>query len=274
MFFSYAELGMFFPKILGIVNVTPDSFSDGGMFLDPRAAVRWGLKLLDDGADILDIGGESTRPGSEPVSITEELKRVLPVIEGIKKERPNAIISIDTMKYEVAKEAIDMGATIINDVSGLQNDIRLALLAAEKNCTLVIMHMQGTPKTMQINPRYQDVVQEVFDFLKSKIEIAREFGVGSIIADVGIGFGKTVEHNWELLRNLPKFYELEVPLLLGISRKSFIGKTLNIENPIDRDLPTLLLHSLLLNYHIDFIRVHNVKQFQMLKTLYHKLYGI
>lgn len=263
---------MSFPKIMGILNVTPDSFSDGGLFFDPRAAILWGLKLLDEGADILDIGGESTRPGSEPVGITEELKRVIPVIEGIKKERPDAVISIDTMKYEVAKEAVDLGASIINDVSGLQNDVRIALLAAEKNCTLVIMHMQGTPKTMQINPKYQNVVQEVFDFLHSKIEVAKELGVKSIIADVGIGFGKTVEHNWELLRNLPKFYELGVPLLLGISRKSFIGKTLNIENPLERDIPTLLLHTLLLNYKVDYIRVHNVKPYQMLKTLYQKLY--
>lgn len=263
---------MNFPKIMGIVNVTPDSFSDGGMFYDSKAAVAWGLKLLEDGADILDIGGESTRPGSDPVSVTEELRRVIPVIEGIKKERPDAVISIDTTKYDVAKAAIEAGATIINDVSGLQNDIRLASLAGEKNCTLVIMHMLGTPKTMQINPKYENVVEEIFSFLKNKIDIAKQFGVKSIVADVGIGFGKTVEHNWELLRNIPRFYELNVPLLLGISRKSFIGKTLNIDNPIERDLPTLLLHSLLLNFKIDIIRVHNVKQFQMLRVLYQKLY--
>lgn len=263
---------MKFPKIMGIINVTPDSFSDGGMFIDTQAAIAWGIQLLHDGADILDVGGESTRPGSEPVSITEELRRVVPVIEGIKKDRPDAVISIDTMKYEVAKEAVEAGATIINDVSGLQNDIRLAHLAAEKNCTLVIMHMQGTPKTMQINPTYQNVVEEIFEFLQNKIEIAKQLGVRSIVADVGIGFGKTVEHNWELIRNIPRFYDLQVPLLIGISRKSFIGKTLCIENPIERDLPTLLLHTLLLNFNIDIIRVHNVKQFQMLRTLYEKLY--
>ncbi|MGB9771920.1 MAG: dihydropteroate synthase [Candidatus Kapaibacteriota bacterium] len=263
---------MKFPKVMGIINVTPDSFSDGGLFVNPDAAIAWGLKLLEDGADILDIGGESTRPGSEPVEITEELRRVLPVIEGIKKVRPDAVISIDTMKYEVATRAVEAGATIINDVSGLQNDIRLATLAAEKNCTLVIMHMLGTPKTMQINPTYQNVVEDIFNFLQSKIEIARQLGVKTIVADVGIGFGKTVEHNWELIRNIPRFYDLRVPLMIGISRKSFLGKTLQIENPIDRDLPTLLLHSLLLNFNIDFIRVHNVKQFQLLRTLYQKLY--
>ncbi|MCX7909777.1 MAG: dihydropteroate synthase [Ignavibacteria bacterium] len=263
---------MGFPKIMGILNVTPDSFSDGGMFVDPFAAIKWGIKLLDDGADMLDIGGESTRPGSEPVSITEELRRVVPVIEGIKQERPEAIISIDTMKYEVAEAAISAGASIINDVSGLQNDIRLASLAAEKNCALIVTHMQGTPKTMQINPTYENVVEEIFEFLQNRIEIARKFGVQTVIADVGIGFGKTVEHNWELLRNLKRFYDLKVPLLLGISRKSFIGKTLNIDNPIERDLPTLLIHTLLLNQKIDIIRVHNVHQFQMLKQLYRKIY--
>lgn len=257
---------------MGIINVTPDSFSDGGLFVKPEAAVEWGLKLIEDGADILDIGGESTRPNSESISITEELKRVIPVIEGIKKRNPEAVISIDTTKYEVAKEAVESGATIINDVSGLRNDLRLSKLAAEKNCSLIIMHMQGTPKTMQTNPTYDNVVEEILQFLRQQIEVAKRYGVKTIFADVGIGFGKTVEHNWELLRNLDKFSQLGVPLLLGISRKSFIGKTLNIANPIERDIPTLLLHSLLLRFDIDTIRVHNVKQFQMLKTFYDNLY--
>lgn len=262
---------MKFPKIMGIVNVTPDSFSDGGLFIKSNAAIEWGLRLIEDGADILDIGGESTRPNSEPIDISEELKRVIPVIEGIKKRKPEAVISIDTTKYEVAKKAVECGATFINDVSGLRNDIRLAELAAEKSCSLIIMHMQGTPKTMQINPTYENVVEEVFQFLRQQTALAQNYGVGTIIADVGIGFGKTVDHNWELLRNLDKFTQLGVPLLLGISRKSFIGKTLNIENPVERDIPTLLLHSLLLRYEIDIIRVHNVKQFQMLRTFYAKL---
>ncbi|MFN3306656.1 MAG: dihydropteroate synthase [Candidatus Kapaibacteriota bacterium] len=263
---------MKFPKIMGVINVTPDSFSDGGLFFNSNAAVRWGLELLNDGADILDIGGESTRPGAQPVAVSEELKRVLPVIEGIRKEVPDAVISIDTNKYEVAKEAVEAGASIINDVSGLQNDVGLAYLAAENNCTLVIMHMQGTPATMQNNPTYQNVVEEIYCFLESKIQFARQLGVKSIVADFGVGFGKTVEHNWELLRNIPRFYALNVPLLVGISRKSFLGKTLNIENPIERDVPTLILHTLLLNFNIDIIRVHNVKQFRMLKKLYQCLY--
>jgi dihydropteroate synthase len=263
---------MIFPKIVGILNVTPDSFSDGGMFIHPEAAIRWGLKLLEDGADLLDVGGESTRPGSEPVPVDEELKRVCPVIEGIKREKADAIISIDTTKYEVAEKAIELGATIINDISGLQYDERMAALAAKNNCTLIIMHMQGTPQTMQLNPTYDDVVEDIFNFLQRKIKFARDCGVEKIIADVGIGFGKTVEHNWELLRRFERFYDLNVPLMLGISRKSFIGKTLNIDNPIERDVPTALLHSLLLRYRIDYIRVHNVYLIKVLKVLFNKLY--
>jgi len=264
---------MIFPKIVGILNVTPDSFSDGGMFFNPESAICWGLKLLEEGAEIIDVGGESTRPGSEPVPVEEELRRVCPVIEGIKKEKPDAIISIDTTKYEVAEKAIELGATIINDVSGLQYDERMATLAAKNNCTLIIMHMQGTPRTMQINPTYNDVVEDIFDFLERKIEFARSCGVQKIIADVGIGFGKTVEHNWDLLRRFVRFYDLNVPLMLGISRKSFIGKTLGIDNPIERDIPTVLLHALLLKYRIDYIRVHNVHLVNVLKVLYHKLYA-
>ncbi len=260
------------PKIMGILNVTPDSFSDGGLFVEPNFAIEWGLKLLEWGADILDIGGESTRPGADEVSITEELRRVVPVIEGIKRHKPESVISIDTRKYEVAKEAVDAGATIINDISALRNDIRIGELAAERNCSLILMHMQGTPKTMQINPVYQDVVSEIFEFLKNQIQIARHLGVQTIIADFGIGFGKTVEHNWQLLRNIKKFKELGVPLLVGISRKSFIGKTLGIDDPVERDIPTLLLHTLLLPMDIDIIRVHNVKQFITLKKLYENLY--
>ncbi len=262
-----------FPKIVGILNVTPDSFSDGGMFVDPKVGISWGIQLHKDGADIIDVGGESTRPGAEAVSVEEELRRVLPVIEGLKKEIPKVMISIDTMKYEVAEKAVALGATIINDVSGLQNDIRLAELAAKHDCSLIIMHMKGTPNTMQLNPQYDDVVEEIFRFLENNINIAKSLGVKNIVADVGIGFGKTVEHNWELLCNFERFYDLGVPLMLGISRKSFIGKTLNIENPLERDVPTALLHSLLLKYRIDYIRVHNVRLLNTLKVLHSKLNG-
>lgn len=263
---------MKFPKLMGILNVTPDSFSDGGKFYNKKQAIEWGLSLLEDGADIIDIGGESTRPNAEPVSSDEEINRVIPVIEGILEQKPDTFISIDTMKSEVAELAVKAGVKMVNDVSGLQNDPRLAEIACKYNVPLVIMHMKGTPETMQLNPYYDDVVEEIYNFLESKIDFAKNLGVKEIYADVGIGFGKTVEHNWELLRNLEKFYFLDVPLLLGISRKSFIGKTLGIENPAERDFPTLLLHSLLLVKNIDIIRVHNIKQFKYLKILYEQLF--
>lgn len=257
-----------FPKIMGILNITPDSFSDGGLHFSKDSAVRHGLKLLDDGADILDIGGESSRPGAEGISFDEEIERVVPVIEEIKKLKPASMISIDTTKYEVAKAAVDAGAEIINDISGLENDIRLAQLAAEKNLSLILMHMQGTPRIMQNNPQYNDVVLDIFYDLQKKIELAKEIGVSKIIADVGIGFGKTLEHNVRLLNNIDHFNELNVPLLLGISRKSFIGQILGIVDPLNRDIPSVLIHALLLKSKISVIRVHNVELSSTLRKIY------
>jgi len=257
-----------FPKIMGILNVTPDSFSDGGKYFSKEDAVKQGLKLFDDSADILDIGGESTRPGAKEVSEGDELARVIPVIEQIKIQRPDAVISIDTTKYNVAKTAVNAGATIINDISCLDFDERLAELAAEKNLTLILMHIQGTPRTMQENPVYDDVFQDIFNILKTKIDRAREIGVKSIIADAGIGFGKTYEQNITLLKNYDKFKSLGVPLCLGLSRKTFIGKMTGINDPSQRDIPTVLMHALLLNQYIDIIRVHNVELLNMLKKIY------
>ncbi|MFH1050736.1 MAG: dihydropteroate synthase [bacterium] len=260
-----------FPKIMGILNVTPDSFSDGGQYFSKEEAVSQGLKLLDDGADILDIGGESTRPGAEAVSEEDELNRVLPVIEQIKKQKSEAVISIDTTKYNVAKASVDAGASIINDISGLGTDERLAELAADKNLTLILMHMQGTPRTMQENPVYDDVFRDIFNILKTKIEKAKANGVKSIIADAGIGFGKTYEQNITLLRNYEKFNELGVPIMVGLSRKAFIGKMLDIPNPAERDLPTIIIHALLLQQNIDIIRVHNVEMISILRKIYSAL---
>ncbi len=257
-----------FPKIMGILNITPDSFSDGGKYFSKADAVKQGLKLLDDGADILDIGGESTRPGANAVSDEEELNRVIPVIEEIKKIKPESVISIDTTKYNVAKAAVDAGATIINDISGLGTDERLAELATDKNLTLILMHIQGTPRTMQENPVYDDVFQDVFDILKAKIEKSRQIGVKSIIADAGIGFGKTYDQNITLLKNYEKFKELGVPIMIGLSRKAFIGKMLDMPNPADRDIPTALIHALLLQQNIDIIRVHNVEMISMLRKIF------
>jgi len=260
-----------FPKIMGILNVTPDSFSDGGNFFDESAAIDQALKLIDDGADIIDVGGESTRPGAESVAIQEEIERVIPVIIGIRDHNKEIRISIDTTKHEVAKLAVAEGATIINDVSGLRNDERIINLAAEHNTALVIMHMLGSPGTMQNDPQYDDVLKDIHKFLDSKVQIAKKAGVKEIYADVGIGFGKTAEHNLTLLKNLSYFEKLNVPLLLGLSRKSFIGKTLGIDDPAKRDVPTALFHALTLCKEVEIIRVHNVELLKMLKDIYYLL---
>lgn len=260
-----------FPKIMGIVNVTPDSFSDGGLFVQKDTAIEYAMQLITDGADILDIGGESSRPNADEISIEEEKKRVIPVIEGIRKVNSTVKISIDTVKYEVAVAALDAGANIINDISGLGTDIRLATLAAVHNAGLIIMHIQGTPRTMQIKPSYNNVAEDVFSELSGKIELARSLGVTNVMADVGIGFGKSAEHNWSLLKNLNKFENLGVPMVLGISRKSFLGKLLGIEHPIERDVATAMLHALLLEETIEIIRVHEVKQIVKLRKLWEVL---
>lgn len=210
-------------RIMGIVNITPDSFSDGGHFFSPDRAVAQGLQLVEQGADILDIGGESTRPFSDPVSESEELERVLPVIEKL-AERVSVPISIDTTKAEVARRAVAAGATIINDISALRSDPRMAAAAAECRVPLVLMHMKGTPKTMQVEPVYDDLIGEIKVFLSRAVEQAVAAGVerSAIVLDPGIGFGKTVDHNLQIIRHLDRFNELGAPLLIGASRKAFI----------------------------------------------------
>lgn len=257
-----------FPKIMGIINVTPDSFSDGEMYFQHKDAVRKALELVDEGADLIDIGGESARPGSESVSLEEELNRVIPVIRTLKHNRPNIKISIDTVKYEVARQALDLGVEIINDISGLTFEPRFLDLATEYKAGLVLMHIKGKPKTMQINPQYDDLTQEIKDFLSEKVSMAKAYGIKDVWVDVGIGFGKTAEDNLQLLKHIEEFNDLGAKQLLGISRKSFIGKLLGIEKARDRDLETLLFHSLLLNKNIDTIRVHNVKEYSTLKNIY------
>jgi dihydropteroate synthase len=216
--------------IMGIVNVTPDSFYDGGRRFDAGKALAHGLAMAASGADIIDIGGESSRPGAEPVSEAEELARVIPVIERMRKE--SAVpISIDTYKANVAGAALDAGADIVNDISALRFDpAMIGLLAAEK-VPVILMHMQGTPRTMQAEPRYQDVVRDVRDFLATQLYEAMDAGVApqAIVLDPGIGFGKNLEHNLQLLRGLPVLAALGQPLLAGVSRKNFIGKILNLE---------------------------------------------
>jgi dihydropteroate synthase len=211
-------------KLMGVVNVTPDSFSDGGLYLDPEAAMAHGRELAAAGAEILDVGGESTRPGAEPVAAEEELRRVVPVIQGLSDS--DCEISVDTSKASVAAAALDAGATIANDVTALRGDPEMASVCAERDATVVLMHMLGEPRTMQRDPRYGDVVAEVKRFLSERLEAAVAAGIAEerIWLDPGIGFGKTAAHNMELLRRLGELHELGRPLVVGTSRKSFIGK--------------------------------------------------
>jgi dihydropteroate synthase len=210
--------------LMGVVNVTPDSFSDGGLFLDAGAAVEHGLRLVDEGAHLLDVGGESTRPGSEPVSAEEELARVLPVVERLAAESGVAV-SIDTTKAAVAERALAAGATMVNDVTALRSDPDMAAVVAAADAALCLMHMQGTPRTMQDDPRYDDVVAEIVEFLGERIDVATGAGVAEhrICVDPGIGFGKTVEHNLRLIRELDAFCVLGRPIVVGVSRKRFLG---------------------------------------------------
>lgn len=258
-------------QIMGILNVTPDSFSDGGEHSVVQSAVEYACEMLACGADIIDIGGESTRPGSQCVPDDEEIARVVPVIEKLKKLHTDVVISVDTRKAAVAEASLAAGADIINDVSGLTWQPEIAEIVAKFGKGLVIMHAIGTPENMQDNPEYGDVVAEVTEFLQTQIDLARRAGVKQIIGDVGIGFGKTLEHNLELLRRHSEFARLNVPMLLGISRKSFIGKLFNIKDPKLRDEQTALIHSLMMSRKVDIIRVHNVELHAQLRKIYHTL---
>ncbi|MCB2225217.1 MAG: dihydropteroate synthase [Desulfarculaceae bacterium] len=244
---------------MGVINVTPDSFSDGGLFHDASRAIEQGLALAEEGADILDVGGESTRPGSDPTSAAEEMERVLPVIEALAHHCP-AVISIDTYKAEVAAAALDAGARIINDVTALRGDERMAQLAAERGAGLILMHMQGEPRTMQKEPLYDDVVAEVRDFLSAQAQLAQDAGVAPerIVLDPGIGFGKTLEHNLTLIRNLPALSAAGYPVLLGASRKRFIGTLTGREEPRERLWGSVGVHILGAALGADMVRVHDV----------------
>ena len=215
--------------IMGILNVTPDSFSDGGKFDNPKQAASHATKMIEDGADIIDIGGESTRPGAEPVSIDEELNRTIPVIEAI-RDQSDCIISIDTYKSKVAESALDAGANMVNDISGLTFDEGMASLVAEKETPVVIMHIKGLPLDMQEDPHYDDLIREVKEYFTAQITKAKEAGISDahIILDPGIGFGKRLEDNFELIRELKQICAMEYPILIGPSRKSFIGTVLNL----------------------------------------------
>jgi len=247
--------------IMGVLNVTPDSFSDGDQFLSRDKAVERGLQMAAEGAHIIDVGGESTRPGSQPITADEELRRVLPVIEDLHRKL-DVTISIDTSKVEVARAAIEAGASVVNDVTGGRGDEQMLPLIAETKSGLIVMHMQGTPPTMQIQPRYADVVAEISEFFRQ--QYARAIGLNidpmAIAFDPGIGFGKTLEHNLELLAQLERLRTQDRPLVVGVSRKSFLGKLIGSPEIRDRLVPGVALTAILRARGADVFRVHDVKE--------------
>ncbi|MFH1853953.1 MAG: dihydropteroate synthase [Candidatus Omnitrophota bacterium] len=246
--------------IMGILNLTPDSFSGDGLYDDPGRAIEEAERIIEEGADIIDIGGESARPGALPVSLEEEIKRVIPVIEKLAK-KTKVPISIDTRKSEVALRALDKGAFIINDITGLEYDSRMAEVAARYNAGVVIMHIKGEPQTMQKSPAYGNLIKEILEKLANLIERAEDSGVKkeNIIIDPGIGFGKTYWHNLEILNNLSAFRSLSKPILAGVSRKSFIGNILGV-SPRERVFGTASSVAIAIKNGADIIRVHDVKE--------------
>jgi dihydropteroate synthase len=254
-----AGLALDRPRIMGIVNVTPDSFSDGGRLASPSAAIEHALRLADEGAEILDIGGESTRPRAEPVPLAEELARVMPVIEGL-RPRTQALISIDTRKGEVMARAAAAGADILNDVSGLTHDPQALAIAAGTGCPVILMHAQGDPQTMNDNPQYGDVVLDVFDFLESRINACEAAGIpkGKLVADPGIGFGKHLHHNVAVLASLALYHGLGVPVLLGASRKKLIDHISDAPQPEDRVPGSLAAALAAAAQGVQIVRVHDV----------------
>jgi dihydropteroate synthase len=246
--------------VMGILNVTPDSFSDGGRFVDPRRALRHARAMLRDGADLIDVGGESTRPGAKPVSAKDELRRVLPVVEALAGE--GALVSIDTSKAAVAEAALRAGATMVNDVTALRGDARMARVCADGGAEVVLMHMKGTPRTMQKAPRYRDVVADISAFFRARLKFALRHGIprAKLFLDPGIGFGKTPEHNVEILRRLEEFSGLGLPLVVGASRKSFIGRLLGGRSPDERVFGTAATVAVAVLRGAAVVRVHDARE--------------
>jgi dihydropteroate synthase len=262
------------PLVMGILNCTPDSFSDGGDFFEPKAAVEHALRMVSEGVDMLDVGGESTRPYSEPVSVEEELRRVIPVIQALK---PHVLvpISIDTSKAAVAHEAVAAGAEIINDVTGLVGDPAILDVARQSQCGVCVMHMQGTPRTMQDNPTYDNVVTDILTWLRNRRDALVAAGIAQdrIALDPGIGFGKTHQHNLTLLANCHRYHELGCPLLLGPSRKGFIAKVLD-DKSVDRTAGTVGVSLSLAHQGVQILRVHDVAAVHQALLLYEATGGI
>ena len=262
------------PLLMGIVNVTPDSFSDGGRFLDPAAAVEHGLRLVAEGADLLDVGGESTRPGSQTVDADEELRRVLPVLTSL-CEQTSVPISIDTFKAAVAGEAIAAGVEVINDITGLCGDPGMPALAAASGCGVCVMHMRGTPRTMQESPVYDDVVEEVFAYLHTRRDALLSAGIqqSQIALDPGIGFGKTDQHNLALLNRIERFHELGCPVLVGLSRKRFIGHVLG-HMQADRTAGTIGGALAMARRGVQVLRVHDVAAVRQALAIFKAVGGL
>jgi dihydropteroate synthase len=257
------------PLVMGIVNVTPDSFSDGGLFAQTDAAVAHGLQLIEEGADILDIGGESSRPGALPVPLKEELERVVPVVKRLATQ-VSVPLSVDTCKAEVARQSLDAGARIINDITALTGDAAMAEVMRAARAGVIIMHMQGTPPTMQVNPHYDDVVHDIAQYLEARLRDLAHSGIPAerTVVDPGIGFGKTAHHNLELLARLAEFQALGRPLCLGVSRKGFLGKAL--QRPVDQRLAGSLaaVCYALCRDAAQILRVHDVAQTHDVVTVF------
>ncbi len=259
--------------IMGILNITPDSFSDGGDFFEKNIAIDRALEMVEQGADIIDIGGESTRPFSDSVSLKEEISRVIPVIEGICKES-DVCISIDTTKSKVASEALEAGASVINDISAMEIDSLMVDVALKFNCPIVLMHMKGIPKNMQDNPQYQSLISDIKEYLLARIDFVVSKGIdrNKIIIDPGIGFGKTVENNFEIINNLDQFVKMNFPVLLGASRKSFIGVSLNLpEN--DRLEGSIATNIIGLQKGAKIFRVHDVVETNRAMVIANKIFN-
>ena len=255
-------------KLAGILNITPDSFSDGGKYLEPKNAQEHLIQMIEDGADVIDIGAESTRPYSYPVSPEEQIERLKPIIKFIQKENIKTTISVDTRSSIVAEYVLDNGISIINDTSGFNYDRKIVDVIAKYNAGVVLQHTKGIPENMQDKPYYINVVEEVYMSLKNKIEYAKNLGINNIIADIGIGFGKLKEHNYELLDRIEEFYSLGCPIMVGLSRKSLLGVTDN--NNDLKDALSIALSYPLVQKGIDYLRVHNVK---LHKAMLNNLFG-
>ena len=257
------------PKVMGILNLTPDSFYDGGKFKDLNDIDYHISKMINDGLDILDVGGCSTRPGAKEISLDEEMSRVIPVFKYIRKKFPELIISVDTFRSKIAEACLNEGADIINDISSGISDKNMTKTISNFNCPYIIMHMLGNPQFMQNSPKYENAVIEIIQFLSERIKVARDHGITDLISDPGFGFGKTIENNFEILNNLEKFKILDIPILTGFSRKSMIYKTLNTSS--DKALNgTSALNTIALTKGAKILRVHDVKEAKECIILYEK----